>query len=159
VRKELRKEHSCPHIKLLLLFYPDRLRVGILTGNMIEYDWSTLENAAFLQDFPILPGERRDTSTDVYDQLSMVLSSMGLPRQHAAFQLLARYDLTRGPTIVASLATDVPVKGWDKISKVGMGRLAVKSRELMGGAAVAGGLELEAQVSTLPGGVTVTSRL
>lgn len=32
------------HIKLVLLYYKTFLRVAVATANLIDYDWSTIEN-------------------------------------------------------------------------------------------------------------------
>lgn len=151
VMKSLGRDYTCQHMKFLLLFYADRVRLAILTGNLIESDWSTLENAAFVQDFPLLPGSQRDTSTDCYAQLNAVLRSLALPPGHAAVKNLSRYDLKRGPTIVASLASQWPIKGWDAISKVGLGRLAAQAKALLSGSGSGGGggVDLEVHGSSM----------
>lgn len=151
--KDIGREYVCMHMKFLLLLYPDRFRLVILTGNLIAYDWETLENAAYIQDFPILPGGRRDTSTDTYEQLSNVMKSLSVPSAHPALKDLSRYDLSKGPTIVASGATpsNAPRRGFEQINKWGIGRLAHCARSIMGvkGSKGCNGVHLEAQGSSM----------
>ncbi|CAD6565006.1 MAG: hypothetical protein CYPHOPRED_005016 [Cyphobasidiales sp. Tagirdzhanova-0007] len=45
---------GCMHIKLMLLYHTTYLRVAVATANFIEYDWSTIENAVYVHDFPFL---------------------------------------------------------------------------------------------------------
>lgn len=35
-----------PSLEFILLFYEDRLRLIILSGNMVEYDWKLIENVS-----------------------------------------------------------------------------------------------------------------
>ncbi|CAO1633746.1 unnamed protein product [Sympodiomycopsis kandeliae] len=150
--KDIGREYVCMHMKFIFLFYGDRFRMVILTGNLIEYDWNTLENAAYIQDFPILPGSRRDTSSDTYDQLSSIMKSLSVPAAHPALKELSRYDLTKGPTIIASAATTnpAPYRGFEEINKWGLGRLSQCVRKIMGGKKVGeGGVRLEAQGSSM----------
>lgn len=146
--KDIGREYVCQHMKFMFLFYSDRFRLVILTGNLIAYDWETLENAAYIQDFPLLPGSQKDDKSDTYVQLSSVMKSLSVPYVHPALKDLSRYDLKKGPTIVASSATpsNAPKKGFEQISQWGVGRLAECARQIMGGTVKKGGVKLEAQV-------------
>lgn len=141
-------QYSTMHIKMVLLFYPDRLRLLVFSGNLQRSDWETLENAAYIQDFALLPGQRRDTGSEVYSQLEMVLSSLDIPRNHYARRTLSRFDLSRGPSLIASIGRRQAVTG-HAIMNVGLGRLNAKVRELFMGEMDKGGLELEAQGSSM----------
>lgn len=145
--KSLGREYSSMHMKFAMLFYPDRFRLVILTGNIFAADWDVLENAAFIQDFPILAGGRRDTSSDAYEQLHMVLKSLDVPSTHPGLKALSRYDLSKGPTIIASIAKRTAYRGKENIERIGLGRLSKVARDAMGGSVGAGGVDLEAQVS------------
>ncbi|CAO1633675.1 unnamed protein product [Parajaminaea phylloscopi] len=147
--KSLGTMYSSMHIKMALLFYPNRLRLVVLTGNMQSSDWDLLENAAYIQDFPILSETAVHTTGDVYQQLDMILRGMDLPNSHYALRNLSRYNLAKGPTLVASIGSKTPVSDLDQIKRLGLGRLNEKVRELMGGAVGQGGLELEAQGSSM----------
>ncbi|GAA5851039.1 hypothetical protein JCM3766R1_004158 [Sporobolomyces carnicolor] len=54
---------GCMHTKLLVYFHKDFCRIVIPTANAIEYDWSIIDNAFYVQDFPLLVGDPRP-STD-----------------------------------------------------------------------------------------------
>jgi len=46
---------NCMHSKLMLLFYPDKLRVAVPSANLTPWDWGetgVLENSVFLIDLP-----------------------------------------------------------------------------------------------------------
>ncbi|GAA5879346.1 hypothetical protein JCM16303_003171 [Sporobolomyces ruberrimus] len=45
---------GCMHTKLLVFFHETFCRIVIPTANMIEYDWSQIDNAFYVQDFPLL---------------------------------------------------------------------------------------------------------
>ncbi|KAJ1926711.1 hypothetical protein IWQ60_003559 [Tieghemiomyces parasiticus] len=49
--------YACFHAKLMLLYFPDFLRVAVCSGNLIAYDWDVMENTVFCQDFPKLDAE------------------------------------------------------------------------------------------------------
>lgn len=163
-------------MKFLILIYPDRLRLVICTGNLVDYDWELTENvsrrrwsisasqfiltyrlyhsssslqAAFIQDFPLLPDGQKPKNSDVYDQLSMILKSFTVPNAHPGLKALNRYDFQKGPMLVASIGTRFPVRGWNEVIKVGLGRLGTKAREIFGGSVKGGGVNLEAQTSSI----------
>ena len=53
---------NCMHSKLMLLSYPNFLRIAIPTANLVRYDWGEtgeMENTVFLIDLPRLPGGER----------------------------------------------------------------------------------------------------
>ncbi|PWN27015.1 phospholipase D/nuclease [Jaminaea rosea] len=143
-------DYSSMHIKMLLLVYQDRLRLVISTGNLNRIDWESLENAAWVQDFPLLPpGAAASLSaqgTDVKDQLVRVLRGMDVPAAHPVSRALQRYNFDKGPTLVASIPRRTAYQGRNEISLVGLGRLADQARKLLGDRAQ---VEVEAQGSSM----------
>ncbi|KAF8587152.1 phospholipase D/nuclease [Ramaria rubella] len=56
VTPQLRGGRGCMHIKFMLLFYRSgRVRIVIMTANLVDYDWRDVENSVWLQDIPPLP--------------------------------------------------------------------------------------------------------
>ncbi|KAI8318006.1 phospholipase D/nuclease [Martensiomyces pterosporus] len=62
------------HSKLMLLFYAHHVRLVISTANLIKDDWSIMQNAVFIQDFPLVP----DTvvKANQFKRLSRVISDI-----------------------------------------------------------------------------------
>ncbi|UZJ56653.1 hypothetical protein CBS101457_005973 [Exobasidium rhododendri] len=120
--------------EFLLLFYEDRLRLMILSGNMMEYDWKTIENTAFIHDFPKLPPGQNDMTNEYGEQMRAVLRSLSVPMGHPAVKMVSRYDLHSDceARIVASIPTLKPLYGWSEIEKVGLGRLNKIVKSVMG---------------------------
>ncbi|WVQ73114.1 hypothetical protein IAR50_002678 [Cryptococcus sp. DSM 104548] len=81
------------HMKFFWIFYKTgRLRVCILTANMVQYDWDLVENTVFVQDFLPLAKPVNGLSTDIpsHDlplQFRSLFTSIRVP---AALQDLAR---------------------------------------------------------------------
>lgn len=93
------------HRQFLFLMYTDRFRLVILTGNLVESDWTSAgvqDNAAYIQDFHILPSGRRNTTSEMYKQLHSIMTSLAVPHAHPLVHGLARYDLSNGPTMAAA---------------------------------------------------------
>ncbi|PWN51434.1 phospholipase D/nuclease [Violaceomyces palustris] len=150
------------HIKFLLLFFQDHLRLCILTGNLNHFDWERIENSAFIQDFPLrkLEDDDEDPSggkgkgkgrerSEFKTYLVRVLKSLSLPPDHAAFGYLSRCDFSKAEAkLVASWPEATVLSGWDSIESQGLGRLGKVVREL-GIKREKGGVSLEAQGSSL----------
>lgn len=143
-------EYTTMHMKFLLLFYEDRLRLIILSGNMIEYDWRVIENTAFIHDFPRLAKGQHDVTSDYGTQMKSVLCSLSVPDGHPAMRLLSSYNMasTCEARIVSSQPTLKPITGWSNIEKLGLGRLSKIVREILGSGKKQD-LTIEAQVSGL----------
>ncbi|CAG8588546.1 9628_t:CDS:10 [Paraglomus occultum] len=135
---------GCFHPKLMLLFYENWMRVVISSANLVPYDWDTMENIAFVQDFPVsgntvssideLPSFARD--------LCSFLTAMKVPAQ--VCDKLKEYDFTSAQAIL------VPsVAGTHRSSKLklyGHTRLAEAVRTLCG---TLDDVQLECQTSSL----------
>jgi tyrosyl-DNA phosphodiesterase-1 len=141
-------EYTTMHMKFLLLFYEDRLRLVILSGNMVEYDWKAIENTAFIHDFPRLAKGHYDVTSEYGIQMKAVLASLSVPAGHPAMRLLSSYNMasTCEARIVSSQPTLKPITGWSEIEKLGLGRLSKIVREIMKGAKKQD-MTVEAQVS------------
>ncbi|GAA5951148.1 hypothetical protein JCM3765_002399 [Sporobolomyces pararoseus] len=50
-------QYGCMHTKFLVFFHDDYCRIVIPSANAIEYDWSLIDNAFYVQDFPLLKQE------------------------------------------------------------------------------------------------------
>ncbi|KAN0061581.1 hypothetical protein ACQY0O_006428 [Thecaphora frezii] len=144
------------HMKFLFLVHDDFFRVAILSGNLNGFDWDRIENTAFLQDFPLIPAgadlgpsPQRRPGNDFKEQLQRVLKSLTVPRGHAIWAALERFDFRQATArIVASWPEARVLNGWKAIETQGLGRLGKVVREL-GIQQQRGGVVLEAQGSSL----------
>lgn len=71
-------DYGCMHVKLMLLYYEDRVRVVIGSSNLVEYDWSQIENIVYYQDFRKLAVHQKSTG-QFKDDLLTVLTDMNCP--------------------------------------------------------------------------------
>ncbi|WFD34075.1 hypothetical protein MCUN1_000907 [Malassezia cuniculi] len=125
------------HIKLIVLYYPDRARVIVSSANLSQLDWTRYDNTFFVQDFK--PGAGGEFGV----QLRKVYASFGLST-HPAVDMLAMYDLSSAARLVASWPLSPVAKGWQAMEECGLGRLSRVTRE-MG----VGTCSIEAQGSSL----------
>lgn len=127
-------EYTTMHMKFIMLYYEDRLRLMILSGNLVDYDWSRIENTAFIHDFHKLPSGEKDSSSAYGSQMRRVLSSLSVPAGHFAMRMMETYQMESycEAQIVASLPTFTPVAGWNAIEELGVGRLAKVVRDMLG---------------------------
>lgn len=59
---------NCMHSKLMLLSYPDYLRIVVPTANLVPYDWGehgTMENTVWMVDLPRLSDKKRVAQEDL----------------------------------------------------------------------------------------------
>ena len=59
---------NCMHSKLMLLSYPDYLRIVVPTANLVPYDWGehgTMENTVWMIDLPRLSDKKRIVQEDL----------------------------------------------------------------------------------------------
>lgn len=87
---EMKNGFGCMHIKLMLLFYSDYLRVVIGSANLIPFDWQRIENVVFFQDFPLADGE--PIGSPFGSDLVMCLRQMGVPE--TVVDSVTNYDFT-----------------------------------------------------------------
>ncbi|PWN32106.1 phospholipase D/nuclease [Meira miltonrushii] len=142
-------EYTTMHMKFIILFYEDRLRLMILSGNLVDYDWRRIENTAFIHDFPRLKNDEKDTTSEYGKQMRRILSSLSVPAGHYAMRMMESYDMSSKceARIVASIPTFTPVTGWAAIEELGIGRLGKVVREILGNKMLE--VDIEAQGSSM----------
>lgn len=147
------------HMKFFILVHQDFLRVAILSGNLNGIDWESIENTAYIQDFPLLseassivgPSTVQSGTNDFKSQLLRVLRSLSMPVSHSMYVALERYDFSRATRarIVASWPEASSLVEWDRIETQGLGRLGKVVRDFGIRPASQGSIELECQGSSL----------
>lgn len=70
------------HIKLVLLYHTTYLRVAVATANLIDYDWTTIENAVYVQDFPRTTVPSNPDTTPFLQTLLRAHRSLGTPTEY-----------------------------------------------------------------------------
>lgn len=127
-------EYTTMHMKFIILFYKDRMRLMILSGNLVDYDWRRIENTAFIHDFPRLKNDEKDITSDYGKHMKRTLSSLSVPAGHYAMRMMESYDMKSEceARIVASIPTFTPVIGWAAIEELGIGRLGKIVGEILG---------------------------
>lgn len=66
------------HSKLMLIVHADRLRVVISTANLMEHDYSVVQNAFFLQDLRRCGDSVDNGSSQFYGELRLALERFGI---------------------------------------------------------------------------------
>ncbi|KAI8923936.1 tyrosyl-DNA phosphodiesterase I [Entophlyctis helioformis] len=71
------------HIKLMVLWFPTYLRVAVMSANLVDYDWETLENVVFCQDFKFIPKSQSSAATmgSFGRDLVTIMRCMGYPEE------------------------------------------------------------------------------
>ncbi|KAL7413201.1 hypothetical protein BDY24DRAFT_76162 [Mrakia frigida] len=128
------------HMKFMLLFYDDgRLRIVIMSANFMAFDFKSIENGVWVQDFH--PRTSQEVvKVDFGNQWEMILEALGLP---ATFRLInpVHHNLPFRQTsdihnwdfssvkvrLVASLGGKK--EGWKAMEKVGQCRLGKVLRD------------------------------
>jgi len=68
----------------VLAFHKEFTRLCIPTANLVDYDWHSVENAVWIQDFPLrdpqLASDPSGASTQIGTTLASVFTSLGVPR-------------------------------------------------------------------------------
>jgi tyrosyl-DNA phosphodiesterase-1 len=95
----MRAGYGCMHIKLMILWFSKHVRIVIGSANLVGYDWDTLENVIFVQDFPIQEHSMSSAKSNFYDDLQDLLTEMGAP--HQVKSALDSYDFSRAKVDVA----------------------------------------------------------
>ncbi|POY73521.1 hypothetical protein BMF94_3458 [Rhodotorula taiwanensis] len=88
------------HIKFMIHVHTDFLRIAIPTANAIAYDWSTIDNALYVHDFPLLTKDKVDPSplknpsnTQYSRRFIEVCRELGIPKGFMAD--FRHYDFAR----------------------------------------------------------------
>ncbi|KAF7309385.1 hypothetical protein MIND_00309300 [Mycena indigotica] len=135
-------QHACMHMKYLVLLYKSgRLRVVVSTANLIELDWTILENAVFIQDvylksdtsIPNSQGYQTENKfakilEDVLQATNVTPALDIIRQQNPHLTLTAISDLSKRwnwSGVRAELVASIPGKyqGWKAIQKTGHPRL------------------------------------
>ncbi|GAA5978291.1 hypothetical protein JCM5350_002254 [Sporobolomyces pararoseus] len=104
-RESREVSYGCMHIKFLVFFHDDYCRIVIPTANAIEYDWSIIDNAFYVQDFPLLKQESsKDSSPWENPTLSQFSSNFitivnKLGANKAFLSLFKPYDFTKSSDV------------------------------------------------------------
>ena len=96
---------NCMHSKLMLLFYPNYLRIVVPTANLTPYDWGepfrdlqggVMENTVFLVDLPkmgLKANENQDAELPFLQSVLYFLKAMNL--QEDVLKRLHNYDFSK----------------------------------------------------------------
>ncbi|KAI8337293.1 tyrosyl-DNA phosphodiesterase I [Chlamydoabsidia padenii] len=117
---------GCFHIKLMLLFHQDSLRVVIGSANLEPYDYNDLENVVFIQDFPLLNKDGSNGADTVNlpsfaQDLCNLLDEMYVPE--SVKNEMKNYDFTMAKAHIVASVSGV-FEGQDDYRKYGHTRLA-----------------------------------
>ncbi|KAJ3205448.1 hypothetical protein HDU82_005192 [Entophlyctis luteolus] len=140
----LSKAYSTMHIKLCILFYDSYLRVVISSANLVKYDWDTLENVVWMQDFPRITSKRSLASNDgTTSETSHDFSSQCLGERFRRDLIDLLRDMEAGEWVwrgldefdftqcSARLVVSRPGKfGGDDLRRYGIGRLSSIASEM-----------------------------
>ncbi|GAA6009790.1 hypothetical protein JCM11491_000814 [Sporobolomyces phaffii] len=98
---------GCMHTKLLVYFHEDFCRIVIPSANAIEYDWSIIDNAFYVQDFPLLPSHQLPTDestpfqnptlTQFSKNFIQVVSRLGAPK--GVLKFFKDYDFSKSDEV------------------------------------------------------------
>ena len=75
---------NCMHSKLMLLFWDDRCRVIVPTGNLRGHDWrvgAVMENMVFVIDLPVLAKDATGQETGFQRNLKQFLEAQTVPQE------------------------------------------------------------------------------
>ncbi|EME28681.1 tyrosyl-DNA phosphodiesterase 1 [Galdieria sulphuraria] len=85
------------HTKLIILFYPTKVRFVLTTANMIQSDWEYKTQGMFLKDFPQKTGELK--SCPFLETMDDYLSALGEPLRYYR-SLLCQYDFSKAGVVL-----------------------------------------------------------
>jgi len=105
------------HAKLCLVKFPSTLRVVVMSANLVSYDWNSIGQVVWFQDFPT-----GVASGEFYQELSEFVSSILPNNYNLAEELgihLERYDYSQAKV---QLVSSVPGRHKNTL-KYGQGRL------------------------------------
>ncbi|GAA5957856.1 hypothetical protein JCM21900_001288 [Sporobolomyces salmonicolor] len=101
---------GCMHTKLMIYYHTDFCRIIVPTANAVDYDWSHMDNAFYVHDFPLLPGPAADpsplrnpTNTQFSRSFIEVLRKLGTPKSFARFASNYDFSNSAGVRLVHSL--------------------------------------------------------
>ncbi|PIA13366.1 phospholipase D/nuclease [Coemansia reversa NRRL 1564] len=90
------------HTKLMLLFYPRNLRLVVSSANLVEDEWTILQNSVFVQDFP-LDIHQTFVANKFSKDLAYSLHDLSVP-----FAIIARLNNVNFAKAKVSIVSSVP---------------------------------------------------
>ncbi|KAJ2666675.1 hypothetical protein IW148_000662 [Coemansia sp. RSA 1199] len=109
------------HTKLMLLVYTNHVRFVVSTGNLVEGEWTVVQNSVFIQDFP-LDYTRVFAANEFSTSLALSLHDLSVP-----YSVVARLNHVDFSRARVHIVTTVPTGG-DRVhmnmESYGMLRLA-----------------------------------
>ncbi|KAG8963389.1 hypothetical protein FRC03_003044 [Tulasnella sp. 419] len=155
------RQKECFHMKFMLLFFEEFVRVVIGSPNLIFADWNIIENTLWIQDVPLRPSGFIPTDHPFASALTEVLEELGVG--DALKRLNQRYPLTTldepsdliefyswhrvKAALVHSFAGDQV--GWSAVTSTGQFRLRRALKEIKARCPAGMELELECQTSEI----------
>lgn len=139
--------HGAMHVKFFIIYFPDRVRVAISTGNAVAFDYQTIENSIWMQDFPLqTPQARRQDPNEFLTRLEDLLCQMGVPGRFSDDLRNYNFDSAEA-RLVTSIQGSYPIEQ----ARYGLVDLAdqVKALGLQSGTTTGRLVELECQGSSI----------
>ncbi|KAJ2809539.1 hypothetical protein H4R20_000041 [Coemansia guatemalensis] len=90
------------HTKLMLLFYPEHMRLLVSSANLVEDEWSIVQNSVFVQDFP-LDNRQIFAANEFSKDLAYSLHDLSAP-----FAIIARFNNVDFSRAKVSIVSSVP---------------------------------------------------
>jgi tyrosyl-DNA phosphodiesterase-1 len=88
---EIKDQYGCMHTKLIIFWFPDWIRIAIPSANLLDFDYETIENVIFVQDFPKVSG-KHDKSHFILE-LEAALRDLGV--NEVELNQLEGYDYSK----------------------------------------------------------------
>ncbi|SCZ92352.1 BZ3500_MvSof-1268-A1-R1_Chr5-2g07801 [Microbotryum saponariae] len=119
------------HTKLLIFYYKSFCRIVIPTANCVEHDWSIIDNAFYVHDFPVLQDtpntsrspEHNPTHTPFSRGLLEVMLSLGLTKKFTT--PYRHFDFSSSAEVRLIATTQGVWKGFDRMEQGGGGLCAL----------------------------------
>ncbi|KAK2764860.1 hypothetical protein FQN54_008557 [Arachnomyces sp. PD_36] len=117
---------NCMHSKLMLLFYPNRLRIVVPSANLVPYDWGetgAMENTVFMIDLPRkTEDDDPEDSTHFYDDLVYFLRASDVHRAVIIKMSQFNFGQTRNIGFVHTVGGSHTDASWERTGLCGLGR-------------------------------------
>ncbi|KAJ3119458.1 hypothetical protein HK100_000306 [Physocladia obscura] len=156
VYPKLTAGYSIMHVKLCVLYYDAYVRVVISSANLVDYDWESLENVVWFQDFPKTVGSSgssgvaiagsEKTVGDVFrEDLIKLLKDMEVDEW--VYEDLSAFDFSpcRAHLVISKPSTQTG----ENLSKYGIGRLSAIALLLSKKTPIPESVDMKYQTSSL----------
>ncbi|KAG0141507.1 hypothetical protein CROQUDRAFT_663777 [Cronartium quercuum f. sp. fusiforme G11] len=140
--------HGAMHVKFFIIYYHERVRVAIPTGNAVDFDYEQIENSIWIQDFPRREpqnGPRQEPGV-FQSQLQHMLERMRVPPRFAEDLNQYNFDTAKA-RLVASIQGSYSVEQ-AKYGLVGLSK-QIRALGLQSGPETGRSVELECQGSSI----------